>query len=59
MFNVQLMEWLRTWLATGRSMNGMAEDVVMAGNLATFKVEPDHHLRNVWGFVQAVAFSSV
>jgi len=44
------MERLRTWLATGRSMNGMAEDVVMAGSLLTFKGKLDHHIRNVRGF---------
>ena len=32
-------------------MNGMAEDVVMVGNLVTFKAKLDHHLRNVRGFV--------
>ena len=29
----------------------MADDVVMAGSLVTFKPELDHHLRNVRGFV--------
>ena len=29
----------------------LAEDVVMAGGLVAFKVELDHHLRNVRGFV--------
>ena len=31
--------------------NGLAEDVVMAGSLVTFKTKLDHHLRNVRGFV--------
>ena len=31
--------------------NGLAEDVVMAGSLVTFKAKLDHHLRNVRGFV--------
>jgi hypothetical protein len=31
-------------------MNGMAEDVVMAGSLLTFKGKLDHHIRNVRGF---------
>ena len=31
--------------------NGLAEDVVMAGSLVTFKAKLDHHLRNVKGFV--------
>ena len=34
----------------------LAEDVVMAGSLVTFKAKLDHHLRNVRGFVLAVAF---
>ena len=31
--------------------NGLAEDVVMASSLVTFKAKLDHHLRNVSGFV--------
>ena len=31
--------------------NGLAEDMVMAGSLVTFKARLDHHLRNVRGFV--------
>ena len=30
---------------------GLAEGVVMAGSLVTFKAKLDHHLRNVRGFV--------
>ena len=31
--------------------NGLADDVVMASSLVTFKAKLDHHLRNVRGFV--------
>ena len=39
--------------------NRLADDVVMAGSLVTFKAKLDHQLRNVRGFVQATAFSRV
>ena len=37
--------------------NGLAEDVVMAGCLVTFKAKLDHHLRNVRGVCLSCGFS--
>ena len=36
--------------------NGLAEDVVMAGSLVTFKAKLDHHLRNVRGLFKLCLF---